>query len=141
MPIILESNQNHATVADGEVCPCLPASMGLGGGYVQMIVMQRRFSNVMVSETDIAPTIEAGTGGGGNNLPMIVDTLVFDKAQITSKLNYSVPTWGGQCHPLTSAAGEAIVIIKSYGFDEKAQWATEEKAQTLCHGGAQDGTV
>ena len=43
---------------------------------------------------------------------MIVDTLVFDKAQITSKLNYSVPTWGGQCHPLTSAAGEAIVIIK-----------------------------
>ena len=45
-------------------------------------------------------------------MSMIVDTLVFDKAQITSKLNYSVPTWGGQCHPLTSAAGEAIVIIK-----------------------------
>ena len=59
--LILESNQNHATITDGEVCPCLPAAMGLGGGYV----------------------------------PMIVDTLVFDKAQITSKLNYSVPTWGG----------------------------------------------
>lgn len=27
------------------------------------------------------------------------------------------------------------MIIKSYGFDEKAQWATEEKAQTLCRGG------
>ena len=76
--LILESNQNHATIKDDEICPCLPAAMGLGGGYV----------------------------------PMIVDTLVFDKAQITSKLNYSVPTWGGQCHPLTSAAGEAIVIIK-----------------------------
>ena len=75
--LILESNQNHATITDGEVCPCLPAAMGLGGGYV----------------------------------PMIVDTRVFDKAQITSKLNYSVPTWGGQCHPLTSAAGESIVII------------------------------
>ena len=76
--LILESNQNHATIRDDDVSPCLPASMGLGGGYV----------------------------------PMIVDTLVFDKAQITSKLNYSVPTWGGQCHPLTSAAGEAIVIIR-----------------------------
>ena len=42
---------------------------------------------------------------------------------------------GGQCHPLTSAAGEAIVIIKSYGFDERAKWATEEKAQTLSVGG------
>ena len=44
---------------------------------------------------------------------MIVDALVFDKAQITSKLNYSHPTWGGQCHPLTSAAGQAIVIIRT----------------------------
>ena len=76
--IVLESNQNHATAKDTEVCTTLPASMGMGGGYV----------------------------------PMIVDALVFDKAQITSKLNYSRPTWGGICHPLTSAAGEAIVIIK-----------------------------
>ena len=26
---------------------------------------------------------------------MIVDTLVFDESQITSRMNYSVPTWGG----------------------------------------------
>lgn len=32
MPIVLESNQNHATAKDTEVCPSLPASMGLGGG-------------------------------------------------------------------------------------------------------------
>ena len=38
MPIVLESNQNHATVNDTEVCTTLPASMGLGGGYVPMIV-------------------------------------------------------------------------------------------------------
>jgi hypothetical protein len=38
LPIILESNQNHARAEDTEVCPCLPASMGLGGGYVPMIV-------------------------------------------------------------------------------------------------------
>lgn len=36
--LVLESNQNHATVKDTEVCPTLSASMGLGGGYVPMIV-------------------------------------------------------------------------------------------------------
>ena len=39
-------------------------------------------------------------------------TLIFDKAQITSRYNYSVPKWGGASHPLTSMCGEAIVIIK-----------------------------
>ena len=36
--IVLESNQNHARAEDTEICPCLPASMGMGGGYVPMIV-------------------------------------------------------------------------------------------------------
>jgi len=62
VPIVLESNQNHARAEDTEICPTLPASMGLGGGYVPMIVMQRRFSNIMVSDTEISPTIEAGGG-------------------------------------------------------------------------------
>ena len=33
--IVIESNQNHATIKDTETCPCLPASMGLGGGMCQ----------------------------------------------------------------------------------------------------------
>lgn len=36
--MILESNQNHARAESTEVSPTLPASMGLGGGYVPMIV-------------------------------------------------------------------------------------------------------
>lgn len=36
-PIGLESNQNHATTTQNGVCPTLPASMGMGGGYVPMI--------------------------------------------------------------------------------------------------------
>ena len=36
-PIVLESNQNHATITNTGICPSLPASMGLGGGYVPMI--------------------------------------------------------------------------------------------------------
>ncbi len=36
-PIVLESNQVHATVSQTGICPTLPASMGLGGGYVPMV--------------------------------------------------------------------------------------------------------
>ena len=73
-PIVLESNQNHATITDSGICPTLPASMGMGGGYVPMIVMVRRFSDVRIYETETAPTIEMGSGSGGNNLPMILQT-------------------------------------------------------------------
>lgn len=36
--ILLESNQNHATAKETEICTSLPASMGMGGGYVPMVV-------------------------------------------------------------------------------------------------------
>ena len=36
-PILLESNQNHATVQTDGICTTLPASMGMGGGYVPMV--------------------------------------------------------------------------------------------------------
>lgn len=49
---------------------------------------------------------------------MIIDTLIFDKAQITCKWNYSVPKWGAS-HPLTSACGQAVVIIKSDEDDSR----------------------
>ena len=37
-PILLESNQNHATIQTNGICTTLSASMGLGGGYIPMIV-------------------------------------------------------------------------------------------------------
>lgn len=73
-PIVLESNQNHATITDSGICPTLSASMGMGGGYVPMIVIVRRFSDVRIYDTETAPTIEMGSGSGGNNLPMILQT-------------------------------------------------------------------
>ena len=36
-PILLESNQNHATVQINGISTALPASMGMGGGYVPMV--------------------------------------------------------------------------------------------------------
>ena len=39
-PMLLESNQNHATISQNGVCTTLSASMGLGGGYIPMIVQE-----------------------------------------------------------------------------------------------------
>lgn len=72
-PIMLQSNQNQAGVGRNSVCYTLTASMGLGGGYVPMIVVTRRFSNVNVADTEVSPCLEEGSGKGGNNLPMIIE--------------------------------------------------------------------
>ena len=40
-PILLESNQNHATVQTDGISTSLPAAMGEGGGYVPMIVEEK----------------------------------------------------------------------------------------------------
>ncbi len=37
-PILLESNQNHATIQTNGISTSLPAAMGEGGGYIPMIV-------------------------------------------------------------------------------------------------------
>jgi len=37
-PIVLESNQNHATITDTGICPTLSAGMGMGGGLIPMVV-------------------------------------------------------------------------------------------------------
>jgi len=39
-PILLESNQNHATIQTDGISTSLPASMGMGGGYVPMVVQK-----------------------------------------------------------------------------------------------------
>ena len=49
MPIVLESNQNHAGAEDTEISPTLLASMGLGGGYVPMIVDVLPFDTTQIT--------------------------------------------------------------------------------------------
>ena len=39
-PILLESNQNHATIQTNGISTALPASAGMGGGYVPMVCIE-----------------------------------------------------------------------------------------------------
>lgn len=56
-PIVLESNQVHATVSQTGICPTLPASMGMGGGYVPMVTERKIFDARRNGDGRTFPTI------------------------------------------------------------------------------------
>ena len=61
-PIVLESNQNHATITDRGICPTLSASMGMGGGYVPMIAISIDSYNQTAS-VEVAESLRSAEGG------------------------------------------------------------------------------
>lgn len=101
-PVVLESNQIHATVTQNGICPTLPASMGLGGGYVPMItdhpadrpvVFENHAQDARYKEAPTcSPTVVARWGTGGGNTP-----LVAVPGQVTS---YGIGN--GQAHAYAS---------------------------------------
>lgn len=69
--MVLESNQDHATVRDDGICTTLPAAMGMGGGYVPMVYENHGIDSRYTGPYDVSPTISARAGTGGNNLPLV----------------------------------------------------------------------
>lgn len=70
-PLILESNQEHARVRVDGVSPTLPASMGMGGGYVPMVYENHGIDSRYTGPHEVSPTISARCGTGGNNVPLV----------------------------------------------------------------------
>ena len=70
-PLVLESNQEHATVRSDGVSTTLPASMGMGGGYVPMIYENHGIDSRYTGPHSVVPTISARCGTGGNNVPLV----------------------------------------------------------------------
>ena len=56
-PVVLESNQIHATVTQTGICPTLSASMGMGGGYIPMITDRKVFDARGNGDGKTVPTI------------------------------------------------------------------------------------
>lgn len=50
--IVLQSNQVQATCGDTEICPTLVASMGMGGGYVPMIVQDVYVNHTVTDDVE-----------------------------------------------------------------------------------------
>ena len=70
-PILLESNQNHAIIRTDGISSTLPASMGMGGGYVPMVYENHGIDSRYTGPLEIAPTMSARYGTGGNNVPLV----------------------------------------------------------------------
>ena len=70
-PLILESNQEHARVRTDGLSPTLPASMGMGGGYVPMVYENHGIDSRYTGPHEVSPTISARCGTGGNNVPLV----------------------------------------------------------------------
>ena len=79
-PVVLESNQVHATATQTGICPTLPASMGMGGGYIPMIKDRKVLDARGNGDGKVVPTIT------GDNESCIMDytAIVTEERSITS---------------------------------------------------------
>ena len=73
--LVIESNQNHATIKDTEVCPTLPASMGMGGIAFSLDTMHRQQIIMQRTTGTLSP---GGHPGSYNGQDAYNDMLVND---------------------------------------------------------------
>ena len=123
-PIVLESNQVHATVSQTGICPTLPASMGLGGGYVPMVTERKIFDARGNGDGQIVPTI---TGDH--------ESRITDYTAIVVDL-YNGAVTGDTAAAITcrsTAPNSGPKVIESYGIGngQAHSSVTKEKSGTL----------
>lgn len=99
-PIVLESNQIHATITQTGICPTLPASMGLGGGYVPMITDRKVFDARGNGGGKIVPTI---TGDHENRITDY--TAIAIKRKTFNEQSFSHYKESNKCSTLKAKAG------------------------------------
>ena len=128
-PILLESNQNHATIQTDGISTALPASMGMGGGYVPMVVDQGGGKSQANVSTDLSPTLTT-THGGEPAVCVGIDV-------------YNQTTTGDKSKSLNSAATDSDhVPCVCYGVTAKGNgdaFLHEEVHTSLSTGGGEPG--
>ena len=130
-PIVLESNQNHATITQDGICSTLPAAMGMGGGYVPMITEQP------VYDEGIGVTYLSEQNGNHMAVAVSLDTdpVVYNGECITSPTNAANPQPGDPCHTLTNDTRNYVVQAAGFSFGQSAKARSlgyeEEKSPTI----------
>lgn len=99
-PVVLESNQIHATVTQTGICPTLPASMGMGGGYVPMITDRKVFDARGNGDGKIVPTI---TGDHENRITDY--TAIAVERKTFNEQSFSSYKESDKCSTLKAKAG------------------------------------
>lgn len=99
-PIVLESNQIHATITQTGICPTLPASMGMGGGYIPMITDRKVFDARGNGDGKIVPTI---TGDHENRITDY--TAIVIERKTFNEQSFSHYKESDKCSTLKAKAG------------------------------------
>ena len=73
-PLILESNQEHARIRTDGISPTLPASMGMGGGYVPMLFENLGVNACCTEYHAVSPTLSNRCATDSNHLALAEDT-------------------------------------------------------------------
>lgn len=123
-PVVLESNQAHATATQTGIRPTLPASMGMGGGYIPMITDRKVFDARGNGDGKIVPTI---TGDHQNRITDYTAIAVdLYNGTVTGDTATSIT-----CRSIASHSGPQV--MESYGIWNGQAHAsvTKEKSGTL----------
>lgn len=136
-PILLESNQNHATIQTNGISTSLPASMGEGGGYVPMIVRDDHNPERMPDKNRSNDVITVSHGGFMTNADdsgkaQTLQASDYKDPQIVAFDSYDLRETGDKGRCLTAAGGginEHVPIV--CGVDAFNQNATGDKTMPL----------
>lgn len=123
-PVVLESNQIHATITQTGICSTLPASMGMGGGYVPMVTERKIFDARGNGDGQIVPTIT------GDHESRITDytAIAVDlyNGAVTGDTATSIT-----CRSIASHSGPQVMESYGIGSGQAHASVTKEKSGTL----------
>lgn len=123
-PVVLESNQAHATATQTGICPTLPASMGMGGGYIPMITDRKVFDARGNGDGKIVPTI---TGDPQNRITDYTAIAVdLYNGTVTGDTATSIT-----CRSIASHSGPQVMESYGIGNGQAHASVTKEKSGTL----------
>jgi DNA (cytosine-5)-methyltransferase 1 len=123
-PVVLESNQAHATATQTGICPTLPASMGMGGGYIPMITDRKVFDARGNGDGKIVPTI---TGDHQNRITDYTAIAVdLYNGTVTGDTATSIT-----CRSIASHSGPQVMESYGIGNGQAHASVTKEKSGTL----------
>lgn len=127
-PIVLESNQVHATVSQTGICPTLPASMGMGGGYIPMITDRKVFDARENGDGQIAPTIT------GDHESRVTDyAAILAERYINAPIQTTTGTLSPGAHAGSYNGQDAYNDMLVRGQDKRLlKWTVRRLTQTEC---------
>lgn len=126
-PVVLESNQIHATVTQTGICPTLPASMGMGGGYIPMITDRKVFDARGNGDGQIVPTI---TGDHENRITDY--TAIAIERKTFNEQSFSRYKESDKCSTLKAKSGNIGNGSECLIAEETIRWIVRRLTPVEC---------